>query len=137
MKSDVVYRASPAALSDVRGIGVVQAGASDEVGYDDGVVVTNTLVMDVGSARVEEAVDKAASLLQQRGWVTAGKKQPWTVFVESARRGAHLALSSFSADRLARHQGMLESLDMKFATTESAVIIEANVYPEDSSVVTA
>ncbi|NBE91822.1 hypothetical protein FE391_00530 [Nonomuraea sp. KC401] len=88
MKSDVVYRASPAALSDVRGIGVVQAEASDEVGYDDGVVVTNTFVMDVGSARVEEAVDKAASLLQQRGWMIVGKKQPWTVSVESARRGA-------------------------------------------------
>ncbi|TDE54658.1 hypothetical protein E1295_14805 [Nonomuraea mesophila] len=129
MKSDVVYRASPAALSDVRGIGIVQAEASDEVGYDDGIVVTNTLVMDVGSARVEEAVDRSASLLQRRGWVIVGKKHPWMVAMESARRRAHLTLSSFTADRLARHQGILEALAIKSATTESAVIIEVNVYP--------
>ncbi|MEV0228094.1 hypothetical protein [Nonomuraea sp. NPDC050786] len=122
------YRVTPAALDDIRSIGLVQAESSVEVDMDESVAVTNTFVIDVGSASANAATAKSASLLRERGWEIIGKERPWFITMKSTKWDAFLAIDSFQSVHLASHPDILKALKDKSANTKASVIINVEVY---------
>lgn len=122
-----VPRVPPAALDDVRRIGIVQAEDSIEDSYDDDVEITNTFVIDVGSASNNEAIDKAANLLGGRGWEILGKSQTGAA-MKSAKWNASLSVDPFDPASLRYHPNILKALQGKSARAEAFAIVRVNVY---------
>ncbi|MFG6200815.1 hypothetical protein [Nonomuraea sp. JJY05] len=122
------YQVTPATLDEVRSIGLVQAEGSVDLGMDDSAEVTNTFVIDVGSASANAATAKSASLLRDRGWEIIGKERPWFVMMKSTRWNAFLSIDSFQSVHLTSHPDILKTLKDTSAKTEASVIINVEVY---------
>ncbi|MEU7746098.1 hypothetical protein [Nonomuraea sp. NPDC049158] len=122
-----IPQVSPAALDDVRRIGIVQAEDSIEDGYDDDVEITNTFVIDVGSTSNKEAIDKTADLLSGRGWEILGKS-PTGAAMKSAKWAASLSVDSFDPASLRYHPKILKALQGKSVRAEAFAIVRVNVY---------
>ncbi|MFI7126829.1 hypothetical protein ACIBQ1_14130 [Nonomuraea sp. NPDC050153] len=122
------YQVPPAALDEVRSIGLVQAESSVEVDMDDSGEFANTFVIDLGSASANAATGKAASLLRERGWEIIGKERPWFIMMKSTKWNTFLAIDSFQSVHLASHPDILKTLKNTSAKTEASVIINVEVY---------
>jgi hypothetical protein len=124
-----VYQVTPAALADIRAIGMVRGEESSEVGYAESVEISNTFVIDVGGASAEEAVAKAARLLRDHGWNVLVENQTG-VSMRSDKWDAYLTLVSFRPGDLAGHPAILRTLAGKSVRTDALVIIK--VYPDQT-----
>ncbi|MFI7700343.1 hypothetical protein [Nonomuraea sp. NPDC049480] len=117
---------TPAALNDVRSIGVVQAEDSREISYDGEFEITNTFVIDVGSASAKEVVGKVVSRLRERGWETIAKKETGAV-MKSAKWKALVAVDPFYLEALQHHPGILQTLNGKSVNTDAYAIVRVDV----------
>jgi hypothetical protein len=127
-EAPATYQVPPAALDEVRSIGLVQAESSVEVDIDDSAEFANTFVIDVGSASANAAIAKSADLLRERGWKILGKERPWFIMMKSTKWNTFLAIESFQPVHLTSHPDILEALKDKSAKTEASVIINVEVY---------
>ncbi|WP_152990361.1 hypothetical protein [Sphaerimonospora mesophila] len=76
-------RVGPGIVQEVRSIGKVLLEKTDEDTWDGITTVTEILVIDVGSLRAREALEKAGNLLRERGWVISAQRLPDWVQMES------------------------------------------------------
>lgn len=127
----ITYQVTPAALDEVRSIGLVQAEGSVELNMGDSVQVMNAFVIDVGGASANVATAKTARLLRERGWEVIGEERPWFVTMRSTKWDAFLAIDSFQSAHLASYPDVSKALKDKSAKTEASVIIRVEVYHEE------
>lgn len=123
-----IHRPPPAALGDVRGIGLVRAEASREIGLAPDIEVVTTFVIEVGGASSGGALDKAVNLLRNRQWAILGENRPWLVSMTSTRWDAHLAATPFDSEAFKDHPDILLELQGEAVEKESLVIVKVGVY---------
>lgn len=122
-----VYQVNPAALEDVRSIGTVQGEGGDEIGYGDEVVVMHTFVLDVGGSSANEALQRAADLLQKHGWEALSDNRTGAA-MKSAELDAYLSISPFHSEFLAHHPRILKRFKEESIDTEVFVIVNVEAY---------
>ncbi|MFI6509845.1 hypothetical protein ACIBCT_19760 [Streptosporangium sp. NPDC050855] len=79
-------RVDPGVVRDVRSIVKVLAETKDEVTWDGLTLVSEVLVIDVGSADSRQALSRASGLLQEHGWSIIDQQLPESVTMESSQR---------------------------------------------------
>ncbi|WP_326825435.1 hypothetical protein [Streptosporangium sp. NBC_01756] len=123
--TSLTLRVAPAALDNIRGIGKVQAEASDENENENGRQIENLLVIDVEATSGREALGKAADLLGARKWRVVAENRPTIVSMESANwQDTHLVLRPFHPAYFEDYPDILEALKEASVKEESLVYIE-------------
>ncbi|WP_344884433.1 hypothetical protein [Nonomuraea antimicrobica] len=128
----VVLRVPPAALDDIRSIGAVQAEFSSETGWGDGTQITNVLVVDVGVANGQAALNTAtAALLTERKWTIVTENRPTIVLMHSSQwKNTRLVLRPFHPAYFEDNPDVLASLEEASVEKRSLVFLEVSEEPQ-------
>jgi hypothetical protein len=103
------YQVSPAALDEIRHIGIVRAEVSSEIDYDGNLELANTFVIEMGRMGAKESIDKAVKIFRKNGWEVLGKKGAMAS-MKSTKWNAHLVLYLYDKVNLVHYPTIPKNL---------------------------